>query len=185
MIHYILLPAEERHRLRREYRMRLAIVVFLFVSFILALGIASLFPSFFYSVNLEKDALAHKQALITSRKQSGAEKVESDLVLNQVTAQKISAEQNQVPFIDVIQRVLSHRKPDITIFSFAFDRNTTSTTTVGKLILTGKAATREGLLAFKKVIAEDKMFTDLALPLSDLQKSRNLDYTLTFTVKKQ
>jgi hypothetical protein len=182
MIHYILLPAEERRALRREYRMRLTILTLLFVSTALVFGIIILFPSYIYSLNDEKDGLSHKEALLNSRKASGADQIEKDLLLNQATAQKISGEIQKVNFEDILQKVISYRKKGIILISFKFDR-APGTTTVGTLSMRGTSATRDALLGFKQSLQNDKMFADIDLPLSDLAKSKNIEFGIKLNVK--
>jgi hypothetical protein len=46
------------------------------------------------------------------------------------------------------------------------------------VVLQGKALTREGLIAFKKNLEQDKRFSGVELPISDLAKSKDIPFAL-------
>lgn len=52
----------------------------------------------------------------------------------------------------------------------------------GKIILSGTAATRESLAAFRDNLEAEPLFTDVVLPIDSLLKNRDLMFSLTFTV---
>jgi hypothetical protein len=183
MIHYILLPAGERHALRREYRLRLGIVLLLFVSFGLVIGMVSLVPSYLYTLSQEKRALVDKEAVQKSRIENGADQVEKDLVLSQAIAEKIWAEKDPVVYNMILEKIISHRKKSIQITAFQLNREV-ATTTIAKLSVEGKAPTRESLLQFKTELENDKTFTDIVLPLADLSKSKDLIFSMRLKVRK-
>ena len=200
MIHYILLPAHERHALRREYRLRLAITVFLFISLAMVVGMVALLPSYVYTFNEETDALTEEVNLNNSRKASGADQIEKDLLANQVIAQKILAEEDRVDDTSLIERILSHRNKGINIYSFDISHIASSTpgtsgtanataprvasSTLAIIEIGGKADTRENFLAFQKAIDSDPKLADLNVPLSDLAQSKDITFTFKFTFIK-
>lgn len=183
MIHYILLPTEERHALRREYRLRLAIVMLFFVSCAVALGIVSLLPAYLYSRGQEKEALLRQEALLKSRKESGAEQIEKDLVVSEAIAEKIIANEEKIIYNELVQKIISHRKRDLHITSFALSREMT-TTTLAAVTLQGRAGTRESLLDFKKQLEGDKTFLRIELPLSDLAKNKNISFSMRLKARR-
>lgn len=183
MIHYILLPAEERHALRREYRVRLAITAFFYVSLAVMIGIVSLIPSFLYSSSQEKDALARDAAVQQSRQNSGADAAEKELVATQAIAARITKELPSREYNAVIQRILLDKKSDLLLTNFQIERSS-ATSTVGDMTVEGIAGTRESLLDFKKRLEADSTFTAIDLPLSDLAKNKNIFFTLRLKIKK-
>jgi hypothetical protein len=183
MIHYILLPAEERHALRREYRLRLVIILLFFVSLAALIGIAALVPSFLYSYTQEKSAIEGQQVIQKLRKESGADQIENDLVLSQAIAKRILTEKDPVVYNQVVQNILSHRSKGLSITSFALLKDN-GTTTAAKISLSGKAATRDSLLQFKNDLLNDKLFTEVDLPLEDLAKSKDVSFNMNFKLKK-
>jgi hypothetical protein len=183
MIHYILLPAEERHALRREYRLRIAIVMLFFVSFAILIGIVSLTPAYLNTYSQENAALLSQVNVQKSRAESGADKIEKDLVLSQAIAQKILNEKDPINYTGMFQQILSHRNKNVELTSFMVSRDS-ATSTFAKVALEGKALTREGLLQFKTDLEQDKSFSGITLPLEDLTKSKNAAFNLQLKYKK-
>jgi hypothetical protein len=184
MIHYILLPKEERHALRREYRLRLAIITFFFISCAVAIGIASLFPAYFYSREQVLEAKVREEVLERSRRESGAAEIEKQLLTSQAIADKINAEKAPVVSEEVVQKIISHKRKDLFINSFTLVAQP-STTTLASVTLAGRAGTRDALLEFKKALEGDKYFHDIELPLSDIAKNKNITYELRLKIRKQ
>jgi hypothetical protein len=183
MIHYILLPAQERKALRWEYRLRLAIVTFLFISLALVFGIASLLPSYIYTYNQENEATLHLEALNKSRKASGADQDDKNLIINQSFALKMVAEEDKLDDVSVIEKIVALKPKNLIINSFEND-HAVSTTTVGSVTVQGYAPTREGLLDFKKAFENDKTFANPELPISDLAKSKEINFSLKVSIRK-
>jgi hypothetical protein len=153
------------------------------VSIAFVLGVAALFPSYLYTRNVEKEVIAHRDALLSSRKKSGADEIEKVLYLNQVTAQKIISEEDKVIYANLVQNILQNRNKDIILYSMSLDKTTATSTVVG-IDIRGKAATRESLLKFKKSLEESRMFSTVDLPLSDLAKSSNIEFGVKFKTLK-
>ena len=184
MIHYTLLPEDEMKRLRREYRMRFFIVLLFFISCALFIGIVSLLPSYILSTNKENRALAQAQEVQKKREASGADQVEKDLVKAQTIARKILAENTSFYYSDIIQHILSHRSNKITVTSFEASRDTGTSTPV-RVIIQGKAVSREGLTTFKSVLERDSFFTQVELPVSDLAKSKDISFSMRLTISTE
>lgn len=180
MIHYMLLPKDEMKALRREYRVRLSIAVLFFLSCAVALGIAALIPSYIYTHSQQIEVAVRKAEIEKNRKASGADQIEKDLAESQIIAEKIARETDSISNSSVIEKVISHRIPSISLSSFEVARALGSTTPT-KVIIQGKAQTREALLDFKKGLEGDSSFADIELPLSDLAKSKNITFAVRFS----
>ncbi len=183
MIHYTLIPPEEMRALRREYRMRLCIVISFFVSCGVVLGIISLIPAYLYSRAQESEVALRTEKLQEGRKASGIVQIEKDLSQSQAIAEQITAEMDQIVHSDSIARVVALRPQQVLISSFAFSR-ASGTTTPYEIIVQGKAPTREVLIAFEKELKESPAFSKVDLPLSDLVKSKNISFALKLSLKK-
>ncbi len=181
MIFYTLLPTEERRALRREYRLRISITLLLFLSCGVVLGIAALLPSYLHTYGTEREALQRQQELLRSRRESGADQIEKAVVQSQALAEKLLSDADKAIYSDILQKIISRRAKDILLGSFAV---TSLGTTTSEIVLQGTAATRESLLAFKKSLESESIFSSIELPLSDLAKSRNIAFSMKVTVKK-
>lgn len=181
MIHYMLLPKEEMKLLRKEYRLRLCIIALFFISCAVVVGIIALVPAYLEAQQKMAEAQSRLAAYEKSEVASGANQIEKELIQTQVLAEKILAEENNVIASEIIQKIVSHRSNSISLFSFQFSREA-GTSTPTSVVVQGRAATRENLLAFKKALESDKTFSAVDLPLSDLAKSRNISFTVRFTI---
>jgi len=54
-----------------------------------------------------------------------------------------------------------------------------------KVVIEGRAATREILLSFKDALKNSAYFQNLNIPLSNFLKQNNIDFSLTFELKQQ
>ena len=176
MIHYTLLPKEEMRDLRKEYRIRLFIVASFFVSCGIVVGIISLLPAYIFSHNQEVQAVAHANQLNESRKASGVDEIERELVQSQKIAEKLAADGATASYSAGIQRIISHRSSQLYLTSFEITPTVGSTTY--DAVVQGKALTREALLEFQDGLKSDAFFSKIDLPLSDLAKSKNVTFTL-------
>lgn len=69
--------------------------------------------------------------------------------------------------------LISRLSRDITLRSFIFD------TSVKKMTIHGRAATRDALTAFQTKVSESTYFEHATLPLSTLAKPANIDFELS------
>ncbi len=177
MIHYTLLPHEEIKSLRREYRTRLFVIASFFISCAVVFGIISLIPSYIFSHGQESGVQERLEKLQKSRKASGTDQIEKDIAQSRAIAEKIMVDKNKIIYSESIQKILSHRSPQILLSSFEIS-HALGTTTPYEAIIQGKALTREALLEFKKGLESDTSFSEVDLPLSDLAKSKNISFAL-------
>lgn len=73
---------------------------------------------------------------------------------------------------EIIEEVNSLSPPGITLTGYQLDFGT------GRIILKGKAINREKLIEFKKVLAENKNYTEISIPISNLEAETDLDFEL-------
>jgi hypothetical protein len=177
MIHYMLLPKEEMKLLRKEYRLRFAIVALFALSSIVTVGILSLIPSYLHVWGERSAAMARYTELERNRRASGAEERERELNQTQVLAEKIISDNQGVQGTSLVEKILAHRRSSITLNSFTIVRDV-GTSTLAEAKLEGRASTREALLEFKRALEKDRTWSSVELPLSDLAKSRNISFSV-------
>lgn len=182
MIYHTLLPQEEIQRLKHEYKVRFLIILIFFVSCGIILGIFSLTPSSLLSYSQEMQVQDRTDALQKSRKASGIDQTEKDLVQTQLIAERISADKNKITYFDTIQKIALHRTPQVLISSFEITHDH-ATSSPYFAVIQGKSMTREALVAFKTALENDASFTSVDLPLSDLAKSKDVSFALKLTIK--
>lgn len=178
MIHYTLLPEPEIRKLRREYRVRVFIILLLFVSCAILIGSLSLLPSYFLSDDQGAKAAKSAEELQKGREERGIDQVEKELARNQVILKQLGLEKSKIVFSDLIQTVGKYRSPQILISAFELSSLQTKGTTTLTVVLQGKALTRDSLIEFKKNLEQDKRFSGVELPISDLAKSKDIPFAL-------
>ncbi len=183
MLHHTLLPYEEVKKLKNEYRIRLAITALLFISSALVVGVLALFPAHTLS-RIQEDAVTLQvRELDKMRKVQGVDQIESDLDRVRTYTEKINEYESPLSFTDGIKKIISHRNYGIYINSFdmSFDGATSSKATV---VVQGKAINRDTLIEFRKNLENDSYFSKVELPLSDLAKSKDVNFSLRLFIKK-
>ncbi len=179
-MYHTLLPQKERRMIRREYRIR-ALIVFLFVvSLAGVIGIVSLFPAY---VRATVEAKASQAELAKIEKNQAAtlaivqkRVTESKKILSEIT--KDTANQK----LSIWAQNFALNRGAVKIISLNVDIVSTSSLAV---LVRGVAPTRESLLAFKQRIESEIPGSKSELPLSELAKGTNIDFSLNFTVPIQ
>ena len=178
-MHHTLIPLAERKRLHREYYMRVTIVSVVAISCAIIVGVAALFPAYiraWFDRYAAQGAVAAVRSTANADKQLNAAKAElgSD---NMLVTTLVADEQPR--FSDLVRSIAAVRRSVLIAgFSFAFaDAKTISVT------LSGVAPTRDDLLSFKARLEAAFPGTKIDIPISQLAKSSNIQYSLKFNLQ--
>ncbi|MDE2079159.1 MAG: hypothetical protein KGI73_02115 [Patescibacteria group bacterium] len=173
-----LLPPTAKRVLAGTYYARLVAVVL----FLLALGIGMsallLAPSYFL---VENEAAAAHQFLLASEQavklgaKGGASGVLA-LTTERVQILKTYAWSPQVA--RVLSALSAARSAGITLVTVGVQEGADGT---GTLSVAGTAATRNDLLAFVDALKNTSLFSNVAVPLSDLAAQSKIPFTLSFS----
>ena len=173
-----LLPEPERKKLRREYFFRLATVCFTLAAFVLAIGAVSLLPTLFYS-DIKVKALKENTSSLTeaAKREQGGDS--GQLLL--ATTEKLNvlaADRKNAALEEVFARITAAKPSDTRLTGFAVERQEGDK---NLLLVRGVAVRRGDLAAFAKALGQEKDFTTVSFPISDLTQNENLDFSLTIT----
>lgn len=183
MIHYTLLPEKEMRALRREYRIRVFVVLFFFISCGIVVGIGSLMPSYLSSYTSEKEAIEKVASIKQDRKVSGMDNLSKELNQSYELVKKLKTDEDSLIFSDIIKKIIGHRKSSISINSIQLSR-IDDVLSSSEIILQGKSTTRDALLDFKKSLEADASISKIELPISDLAKSKDINFAIRIRIKK-
>ena len=174
-----LLPESLKQKIKSEYRIRLLVVALIFVLFVQVSFLILIFPSWLSSFYKEQEVSGEVEMA------KGSE-LSSDVSSTTIAVQSINAELNiidaeleyprVIPFIDTI---LSQRTSDIYINGLTYvstDKNAATIT------LMGISDTRQSLVAFVERLKQIKSFVAVDLPISNLVKDQNINFSLTITI---
>ncbi len=177
-----LLPNSLKEKIRSEYYIRLYVVIFLAIFIVQISFLIFLSPTWFVSLNKEKEIISQSEK---------ANKASLDLKVDAVNSQ-INIINNKLGIINstleypraipVIDEVLSKKTDNIVIKELLYEVSSEKT---GLITLTGNSATRDSLVAFVKDLEESEMLKDVDLPISNLTKEKNLDFSLKISVEIQ
>lgn len=178
MIHYTLLPGAERKALKREYRIRLFIFSLFFISTAILAGTISLIPAYVQSYSQEKSALVNVENIKKNRKQSDTDRIINELKTTDENIKKINSFPKQIQYSGIIVKLIENKNNGIAINSIQFPTNTNNATSSITAVLQGRANTREALVQFKNKIEADPGVMSVELPVSDLAKSKEINYSI-------
>lgn len=91
---------------------------------------------------------------------------------NQLIKELSTAQDSFMPWSSVLWELLQGVTPGIQLKAINLNKNT------GTIILTGRADTRDQLLAFRDSLDQQEMITETDVPLTNLLKKEDIDFTV-------
>src|SRR3989344_3084941 len=171
---HTLIPDIQRAALRRDYRIRLLIVVCFAVSVAGLIGVGALFPAFISAVNEEKSQLKIMASIRKDNDDSGIADIEAALVRDAGLVRSLSARLDEPKHSSVVGSVLNVRAT-VRINALSIEPNATGTLSVH---IQGEASSRDALIAFKSRLEGLSAGNAVNLPLSGLTRSRDIPFSL-------
>lgn len=176
---HTLLPLQERKALRREYRLRVAIVLCFMLSFAGFIGIVSLFPSYISMSVKEKGELDSVAAIKKQKDVSGMANVEGTLKTDaSLLATAVPLMTGTEPST-VIESVVSARG-SIHINAISVNQSDDS---IFQVSIQGIAPDRDSLLAFQARLEALAPGNKASLPINQLAKNTNITFSIDLTEK--
>jgi hypothetical protein len=177
---YTLLPDEQIKNLVKEYHIRLFILGLFCLSGAVWIGIGSLLPSYIISVMQQQNAQNHLQAIEKTTQTPVNASVAAEVAASNANILLIKGAEDTVVFSAIIEDLANRRIPGITLNDIeiahapvASNPNETS------VAIRGTATTRDVLVAFQHALVGDTEFSQVDLPISDLAKSTDVDFSIT------
>lgn len=169
-----IITQESNKRLKSEYRLRFATVLFSMLAVATLVGGILLIPSYVL-LGSYQEAYARPEV-------EGSREVER---LNQEYVSKLNQThdlsgrvlQGSSSYLDVMDILFSYSQGGVSID--AVDLSSVESSVA--ITLRGTSATREDLLSFEKSVTADKRFKGFALPLETLTKQFDIPFSVTFT----
>ena len=175
---HTLIPTDLKKSLRHEYRVRAIIVLLFMMSVAWVIGVVSLLPSFVH-VKSEKDTamktLASLENISGNRKGDGlvVDVAKQAAMLKLFDDQPAGKTLNSM----ILTSIVSVRG-SVKLNSISITRP--ATTTIAVTIL-GEAPTRDALINFKNSLTGAISGNKVDLPISELAKSKDVQFSLTLT----
>ncbi len=172
-----LLPEENKKILRRQYQFHLVASALFLLSATLIIGTVSLLPAYFFS---------RSQALVASLELGEAKSSNESLKVSESVAElheanallaALSQEEGVRLPTEVVDAILRSKSDSVTVSSIAVQG------TPAQVVVSGKAASREALVAYTKALGSEEMVASVDLPVSHLAQDRNLDFSFKVILK--
>lgn len=172
-----ILPESGRSVVRRDYRVRL-ISVFFFLLALLSLLTAALFlPSYLFAT-VESEQAFREEARLSASKASG-EKSDMEVIAStnqQITELEVYMGASRPS--EALVSTLQSAGFGIELLRVSFEGVANS------ISLSGKAASRDSLLQFSKIVQKLPIVASVDLPVSDLAKSTDIFFSMILVLKK-
>ena len=176
---HTLLPLNERKTLQREYKIRLVIVLCFLLSIAGLIGITALFPAYIHARDLEQSELGKATLIKNSKDAQGRSAIETELRADELILSKLSKDVMNYRASSAIQSIIAARgQNNFTYFSYS-----QSGTSTAMVVLQGKAPTRDELLSLKNRLLNILPQSKVDLPLSELARSKDIDFSMRLTYK--
>jgi hypothetical protein len=174
-----LVPGVVRKAIVKEYWIRV-ISVFLFLT-VLASLLSVLFALPVYVL-----IKAQVDAYGASATEAAARVAEFDISTGALTkansqAEKIVSQKSDVDFTEVMNQIEELANTGISLKSYQFARKEGEMVPV---LLAGRASSRQSLADFHFTLKSNEMVEKVDLPISNLAKEKDIDFTMTITLKK-
>ncbi len=177
MIKLNLIPPDKKEEIIKKHQLK---KVF-FVETILTIIIVSLFVtllSFKYVLSINLASLATSQREDKQAIQYNKIK-KYDQQFNQINTQIFQVaklEKDQLYWSKLLVKLNQIIFPDISLDSLSTSNYT--------ITLRGKADSRDNLILFKKKLEDEACFSNINLPLSNLVNKKNIEFQISFEIKK-
>lgn len=175
---YTLIPEQSAQHLKREYRIRVLILLFLFMSLGIWIGIVTLFPSYVVSVTQEKRALTEAGAMKQTALSASTTSAGSQIAAANSEIATLQGGQDTLMLSSIIEDISQRLVPGVTVDDFEISRNGATGTNI---LIQGKAATRQDLVLFEDNLSNDSRFSKVYLPVSDLAADSGITYAMNIT----
>lgn len=176
-----LLPPEAKEALHREYLLRFLLLLFVCLTSAVMVGVIVSFP---YNVTGVFDYLAiHGQGSTTPYELTDEDKAVTKTLETfkaQLSVLDPRKMKDQRLLTSMIRAITMEKPSTIILTSFSFFAEDEAHK---RIVLSGVAETRESLAAFSKHLSENSMFSSVDLPVSNLSKKSEIDFSITLSTK--
>ncbi len=175
---YTFLPYAEQRGIQREYRIRVLIVLFFFISISFVIGVGSLFPAYVYSVYAERLHLGQVAEFKKSIDAASLTSTQQQLAQSAALLNTLDEYLQPSVFYMTINTIVSLRGP-VTITGFTMEY--TVSPAGMKITLSGTAPTRNDLLSFKSRLIGMSKKVVVDLPISALTRDTDIHFSIQVT----
>lgn len=172
-----LLTKEYKKRIAQEYLLRLGTVFALLMAVAFFVGIASLVPSYLdlvMNMRVNKTILSNGSEDTKDNKELLREIKETSFLMG-----VLEEGNDKEKLSDIVRDTLTLRPEGVVVVGFRYER------TSGKFTVDGIARTRDLVAPYARSLEENERFVEVPVPIADLAKNTDLEFTLSATLQKE
>lgn len=176
-----LLPDNLRNKIKKDYRFRLSIVVLLFIILTQVSFLIFLFPSWLISYYREKDYLVKNDEI---SKNISAIPVASTTAVIKSLNEKLLNINNVLDYpeiLPIIDQIILAKTSSIRIADISYTVNDSKS---GVININGMGDKRDSIVAFTDNLRKIDSFSKVDLPISNLAKDKNIDFSISINIEK-
>lgn len=174
-----LIPPAAKKGIRLEYWLRVITVWFILLIGALIASIAVMAPAYVL-IDLQIDASAESSAA-ASEKIAGYESVANELKRSNLEAKAVLDTTSYVPISEYVALVRELEGKNITVSEVAINRSKDG---FSPIQVRGEAVDRQSLAQFRDDLLAQPSVSSVDLPISNLAKDRDIQFSLSVSVKK-
>ena len=176
-----LLPKNLKEKIKAEYRLRLLIAVFIFVLCTQVLFLVFLFPSWLISYQKEKEALAEIERVNQDKFTPETDSTASVIALTNLKLNILNTVLKYPESGPFLYAIIESKTPAVSLYQFIY----TSTGGSGANIsVSGLSLNRQDLVSFAKNLSDSGKFKTVLLPVSNLTKDKDLNFSINLDILK-
>ncbi|MFA5936387.1 MAG: hypothetical protein WC822_00750 [Candidatus Paceibacterota bacterium] len=173
-----LIPNEEKKKITRDFYLRIITMIFVMLGSSVLIASILIFPTYIVS-SVEKKAINEK--LETQKKDAIPLPDQDTMMVIKNLKDKLSlienAQKNKFVFSQkVINEIVLQKISGIKITEISYQNDLKAGQ---KINISGKAQSRDILLAFRRALEDDTAFSKVDLPISNFIKGSNIKFYLT------
>lgn len=175
-----LIPEVVRTQIVKEYWIRVATVFFFMLavaSVLMAVFALPVYTLINAQVSAYTESASAAAARVAEYDVSSAALVDANNM-----AQKMTALRNLKNFTNLVSVIEGEAGEGVKVSGFSFARETD---TLSPILVTGEAKTRQDLANFRDSLLKQPEIAEAVLPISNLAKDRDIDFTLSIKLKEE
>lgn len=174
-----LLPKNYRRRVKNEYLLRVVVIALALILTASVIGAALLIPSYFLSRSKKNAILEQAELIERSIARSEGEVSFEMLRKTRDRLTFLSRDRERTTIIALIKTIIEEEPSGIVLSDISYSREGEGAT----IAVSGSAKRRDDLISFRSALNRNDQFLSVTLPVSDLARSSDIRFTITFKVK--
>lgn len=179
-----LLPQEEKEILKKGFRLRVFVLLNIFLAIFFLAASIFLFPSYF----LAKEQLSIIYSLDTSIKPKDEDTIAKTLLVPTELENKMrffDTNYRNKKAADVIAEAINLKNGGIKITSILFSKTPEGPESKVTLVISGRADKRDSLISFQSALKDSGKFQSVDVPVSSLAKDKDLPFSVDLIVSME